>query len=1090
MTSASPIFPPLEKNLTIPEAIDFNLQHNAGQPFFTFSDQETSEGVTVITHLEFGRAAHRIAHMLRPGRSGSDGQVVAFIALADTILYQAITAGLIVAGLVPFPISPRNSPAAVVNLLQKTSCHRLIATQVTLKPLIDGVNAHIAAEDPDFTLLIEEIPSLTTSYPKLGREKSEDTFQPYPPPTSHPSVNDVSMYLHSSGSTGFPKAIPQTHLALVHWASYPGVTDFRDYESRLNMACMALPPFHTLGVYLQLLNPMYGIVSVALYPPTATSKDLLPVTPSPQNILEHTRMTRADIIVVIPALLQIWSMSQEDVDFLKTLKFIVYSGGSLAPKLGDHLTESGVQVRPVYGGTEFGAPSRVFPRKGDEKDWQYMEFHDRANVRWVSQRDGTFECQLLTWEKHQVMVENLPDIKGYATSDLWENHPTKKYLWRIVGRIDDVIVHSSGEKTVPAPMEDVVMSSPLVQGTVMFGRERNEAGILIEPKPGHAIDVSDHKQLAALRNKLWPIVEEANKNAPAFSRIYKEMILITAKDKPLPRTGKGTVMRKAALAAYDDEIKALYATIEENTKPENIDPPASWGAADVEEWLIQQAMDLTSSSHISPSIDLFEQGFDSLSATFLRHRIVGALRSSNDPATQKAEQNLEQNSVYTYPVIKDLAAHIARLTSNADGLPNKAEGKVRIEEMIKKYTAGLSGPIEVSSRAPDGKCPPVVLLTGSSGNLGSQILATLLEDDRIEKIYAFNRPSTGAPTILERHLERFKDRGLDVGLLDSKKLVFLSGDTTQPDLGLDRGQYGMICRTVGIIIHNAWKLDFNLSLPSFESHIQGTRNLINIARSGENASTRRFLFTSSIASAQSWSRAKGPYPEEVVEDASIAVGGGYGEGKYVAERVLAQSGLHATSFRIGQVSGGRPRGAWATSDWLPILVKSGLTLGVLPQAEGVVSWVPMDVVAKSIVDVALADETASIGLNLVHPHPVEWNSVIVNMKTAVKDVLNKDLGVVSFHDWFASLEGRAANATAQDMASLPAIKLLQFFRGLAQANDEDVKLETKGEETGGLPTFSTDKMREISATIRDIDQLKADDARAWVGYWHDAGFLG
>lgn len=54
-----------------------------------------------------------------------------------------------------------------------------------------------------------------------------------------------------------------------------------------------------------------------------------------------------------------------------------------------------------------------------------------------------------------------------------------------------------------------------------------------------------------------PIVEEANKVGPAFSRIFKEMILITSPDKPLPRAGKGTVMRKAALALYNDEIDQM-----------------------------------------------------------------------------------------------------------------------------------------------------------------------------------------------------------------------------------------------------------------------------------------------------------------------------------------------------------------------------------------------------------------------------------------------------------------------------------------------------------------------------------------------------
>jgi hypothetical protein len=54
-----------------------------------------------------------------------------------------------------------------------------------------------------------------------------------------------------------------------------------------------------------------------------------------------------------------------------------------------------------------------------------------------------------------------------------------------------------------------------------------------------------------------PIVEEANMIAPAFSRIFKEMILFASRDKPLPRAGKGTVMRKAALSLYEPEIESM-----------------------------------------------------------------------------------------------------------------------------------------------------------------------------------------------------------------------------------------------------------------------------------------------------------------------------------------------------------------------------------------------------------------------------------------------------------------------------------------------------------------------------------------------------
>ena len=52
-------------------------------------------------------------------------------------------------------------------------------------------------------------------------------------------------------------------------------------------------------------------------------------------------------------------------------------------------------------------------------------------------------------------------------------------------------------------------------------------------------------------------VEEANKEAPTFSRIFKEMILVTSKEKPMLRAGKGTVIKKATMKLYESEIDAL-----------------------------------------------------------------------------------------------------------------------------------------------------------------------------------------------------------------------------------------------------------------------------------------------------------------------------------------------------------------------------------------------------------------------------------------------------------------------------------------------------------------------------------------------------
>ena len=127
-------------------------------------------------------------------------------------------------------------------------------------------------------------------------------------------------------------------------------------------------------------------------------------------------------------------------------------------------------------------------------------------------------------------------------------------------------------------------------------------------------------------------------------------------------------------------------------------------------------------------------------------------------------------------------------------------------------------------------------------------------------------------------------------------------------------------------------------------------------------------------------------------------------------QILAQSGLHFTSFRIGQVSGGQPNGSWATTDWVPIFVKSSLELGALPSATGLVSWLPMHAVAQTLLDVALSTETSTQpALNIVHPRPVAWDSIIsaINDALVKEDVVKERLPVVEFSKWFELLEAKA-----------------------------------------------------------------------------------
>lgn len=224
--------------------------------------------------------------------------------------------------------------------MKKTNCHRIVATQDTLQELIMGVKDEFATSGTAQPQ-IDEVPALSELYPILGKETIEDPFEEYPSAVRSP-ITAMAAYLHSSGSTGMPKPIPQTYETFIAWAKcrvylyhlfidiflmavyFPAcVNRLREQDSSLRLAGMHLPSFHTLGIYVQLLVPLYGCITVALYPPTAKTPSLLPVSPTPDNVLNHTVRTKSNGIMTIPTLLQIWAQNKNHIAVLKDLLFVV-----------------------------------------------------------------------------------------------------------------------------------------------------------------------------------------------------------------------------------------------------------------------------------------------------------------------------------------------------------------------------------------------------------------------------------------------------------------------------------------------------------------------------------------------------------------------------------------------------------------------------------------------------------------------------------------------------------------------------------------------------------------------------------------------
>ena len=274
--------------------------------------------------------------------------------------------------------------------------------------------------------------------------------------------------------------------------------------------------------------------------------------------------------------------------------------------------------------------------------------------------------------------------------------------------------------------------------------------------------------------------------------------------------------------------------------------------------------------------------------------------------------HIDSSIVFAHSTISSLAAHLAEFATPSTSTTTKSVVEQHIDEMntlIERYTADLPSSILKSPVTP-APANEIVLITGTTGALGGLMLSRLLENPKVGQIWAVNRGSRGGKTLLDRQRESFVDKELDTGLLERNvregRVEFVEAELSSEKLGLKDELYEKVRRSsfsrqglnarlpssraqirasTTLIIHNAWRLDFNLAVTSFEPYIRGSRNLVDLALSGPHPESARYVFTSSVGTLLRWKDPSVAVPEEPIPDPSISTGNGYGESKYVTEKV-------------------------------------------------------------------------------------------------------------------------------------------------------------------------------------------------------------
>ncbi|KAI0660272.1 hypothetical protein C8Q70DRAFT_1105691 [Cubamyces menziesii] len=393
---------------------------------------------------------------------------------------------------------------------------------------------------------------------------------------------------------------------------------------------------------------------------------------------------------------------------------------------------------------------------------------------------------------------------------------------------------------------------------------------------------------------------------------------------------------------------------------------------------------------------------------------------------------------------------------------------------VEKYTADFPArPENLLDRPhPDRD---VVLITGTTRGFGCDVLEHLLRDERVERVFAFNRKNSKAAVRQRKH---FRARGLDEKLLDSPKFEMVEGVLDDDGFGICADLLDRIRRSVTHIMHNAWRVDFNMSLPSFDADLQNACNLIKLALASPFKTPPSLIFVSSIVVFGNY-RGVCPAPEAPLDDpATVSGTSGYAEAKWITERMLhtaAQTtSLHTVVVRLGQVCGDRT-GYWNEREWVPALVKSGHFHGCLPRVTGSVSWIPSYEAARAFAEMRHSRESV---LHLVHPQRIPWNDMIAPIASQL------NVPLVPYEDWLARLQeniDRDNSPTIELTEKSPALRLMSFFMMF-------VKASSKREPLGGA-YLSTEKSTAASPTLAELPMLNERNVQRWMDGWKKSGFL-
>ena len=402
--------------------------------------------------------------------------------------------------------------------------------------------------------------------------------------------------------------------------------------------------------------------------------------------------------------------------------------------------------------------------------------------------------------------------------------------------------------------------------------------------------------------------------------------------------------------------------------------------------------------------------------------------------------------IYEHPTINELTAHLESrgkvpYMESKNALANDSVLAPEISPIGSVKTTRLS---EASS----------ILVTGSTGFLGAFLLDELLRTTgQGTRFYCLVRDrSSGQGATGNRVLETQKFYGLP-GQSMGDRIVPVTGDVSQPQMGLDNERYQELAEEIDLIFHCAASVNYAYPYDVAKPHtVDGTLEVLKFACTSRTKTLQHISSNGVFPGGDDT-----PYLENKHIDGFMdRMEGGYNQTKWVAERLVwtaVSRGLPVCIYRPGNIGHESSTGTVNPNDFQSLIIKACARAGCAPT---VPDWrfemTPVDFLVTAIRK--FSDEPAHIGkvYNAVQQDPVTADSVFALMEDRgyVKD--RSSLG-----EWKSRLQDIADRENDLELGVL--VRSLDSVEGyLSDTSRYDITKFSKAlAEIGmGMPTVDVD----------------------------------